>query len=554
MNPDTKLDRAEGMFLGAAAGDALGWPQELRGGLVGGKDARQSRQPAPHYDSWVRRSGSRYEGFYLDQVNAGEYSDDTQLMCAVARSYLSGDSWTDWFGSVELPTWLVYQRGGGRAVLAAARSWAERRHPWVDTGSVRSAAKVRDFRQAGGNGAAMRVAPHVLATEGEHDLIQNVLLDASTTHGHPRALIGALVYALALQESFKASETVEYGQLLRAARRGLIEPYRARDILGSYIGFEYDGFEEEWHRVLLETVSLLDLADDAIRHNSLVDDDLVLERLGILGKDGGAGNRTAVAAIYIASRGAARPSSALLSAAFMSEADTDTVGSMVGGILGAIHGTSWLKDLLAVQDATYIRDLAAAMIRREVRRKPWSAREVIASSKFLREHILNVDVGESGVFPDGRSFVVRDRGLLEPGDVVRSLLELEDGQTLYVDKRTSKVNSKNYLRNQLAHEAAPEVGVRVWLGSADLSATARFYSIVTGREIRVQGSEVHLSSHVVFRESRRPLFVGAQEIDLVSSAPVLSMKQLGFESDPISGPDWLVGEDPDGRTVRVQWQ
>ncbi|WP_443072461.1 ADP-ribosylglycohydrolase family protein [Streptomyces sp. RPT161] len=50
------------------------------------------------------------------------------------------------------------------------------------------------------NGAAMRVAPHVIVHhEGSFgDLATDVVRDATTTHGHPRALLGALVHAYAL--------------------------------------------------------------------------------------------------------------------------------------------------------------------------------------------------------------------------------------------------------------------------------------------------------------------------------------------------------------------
>jgi ADP-ribosylglycohydrolase len=43
------------------------------------------------------------------------------------------------------------------------------------------------YVNTGGNGAAMRVQPHVWASSGETDeLILNVLRDALVTHGHPQ--------------------------------------------------------------------------------------------------------------------------------------------------------------------------------------------------------------------------------------------------------------------------------------------------------------------------------------------------------------------------------
>lgn len=91
---------------------------------------------------------------------AGEYSDDTQLLLAVARACLAGNQWLEHLRVVELPFWPTYQRGGGRAALTACRAWQDSSPPWAST-------KAASYFAAGANGAAMRIAPHVLATATE---------------------------------------------------------------------------------------------------------------------------------------------------------------------------------------------------------------------------------------------------------------------------------------------------------------------------------------------------------------------------------------------------
>src|SRR5688572_12093414 len=82
--------RVEGAFTALAAGDALGWPQEFI-------SRRHNLQPSASFRDWERRSGGRFYP-HTEIIRAGEYSDDTQLMLAVARSRLTaGASWWQHF-------------------------------------------------------------------------------------------------------------------------------------------------------------------------------------------------------------------------------------------------------------------------------------------------------------------------------------------------------------------------------------------------------------------------------------------------------------------------
>src|SRR4051794_35518702 len=108
VTPRVSLDRAEGAFLGAAIGDALGWPHEMRATRSG----KYQRVDALKFERWIKRSGGRFQP-HEEVIEAGHYSDDTQLILAGARSLLRAPAnWWLVFATEELPFWTLYQRGG----------------------------------------------------------------------------------------------------------------------------------------------------------------------------------------------------------------------------------------------------------------------------------------------------------------------------------------------------------------------------------------------------------------------------------------------------------
>ena len=92
------------------------------------------------------------------------------------------------FARIELPVWLSYALGGGRASKAAAKNLGKPRTLWY-------ANTFPGWADAGGNGAAMRIQPHVWASrdlDGD-DYMLGVVADSVCTHGHPRAIVGSLL-------------------------------------------------------------------------------------------------------------------------------------------------------------------------------------------------------------------------------------------------------------------------------------------------------------------------------------------------------------------------
>jgi ADP-ribosylglycohydrolase len=578
---------ARGIFLGAAVGDALGWPQEIRGGLIGGQKQRDRLTPSAEFRSWTRTAG-HYSRKYKDPVGPGEYSDDTQLLLATARSCLAGDLWWQRLTEIELAAWPLYQRGGGGAVLSAAGSWADGRPPWRVDGPARAQA-VRDrYRRAGANGVAMRVAPHVLWADGPDDLIRRVVRDGIATHGHPRALVGALVYAFALGHAASSQGTHGFGDSVDAAAAGLIDVERVLAVLPPDWGSpqDIDVFAVSWRDTNKETSQLLSLVAESLQRGAMSNPESTLELLGCTDpKVNGAGTVCAAAAIYVASRFAARPQGGLLSAAFLRKADTDTLASLTAAILGALHETEWLGTLaITVQDSDYISTLADRSAARVVQPQPQPTRRPSVLRKTLREELL-ARRGTEGEFPDGRHYLVKDTVAVDERDVLRTWLRLDEGQTVIVDlradlavstdPRAARGHDPSVLSSPLDRsKREPEVASsraravssaepdslgtsprptspesRVILTASSLARSAAFYARVTGRDISVRGGTAEITPELLLQQSAsdRRNEVSAI-VHIVVDSVAAARRRLGAVTDTGAHLDV---RDPDGRTVRI---
>ncbi|MFW2513880.1 ADP-ribosylglycohydrolase family protein [Demequina sp. SO4-13] len=455
-------DRVVGLIVASAVGDALGWPQEDRSQIIGGDTARSVR-PRPDFRGWHRTAGSQYAR-YVDPVFPGEYSDDTQLMLAVARA-CAHDDWATWLTRVELPFWPVYQRGGGRAILSASRAWSEGRPPWELSGATdksrsQSRGRVARYFASGANGVAMRIGPHAVATAHDPDethLIRRVITDGIATHGHPRALLGGVIHALALRHALLKNETLDYGELISYLRQDpeWRDPSHFRESLPhawlearQATASDSARLEPEqlWNETCAEVDILLDCAQDGLRRGATANDQQVLSEIGVFDKSrSGAGTVTAVAAAYVAARTAPRPIGGLLRTAYLRGADTDTLCSMTGGLLGATHGTGWLRGLLEqVQDVDYLISLAHTLVHIGDGGEPathYSVAEDLTSAASTRRWQKRLFEGHSvHQSPDGRRVTVERISPLETRTkqfMARAVLRTDDGQTVIVD-RTSR--------------------------------------------------------------------------------------------------------------------
>lgn len=428
-------DRATGTLLAAAAGDALGWPYERRD-----RTRPLGEVPASGgFFAWDRFAGSRQQRV-PEHVDAGDYSDDTQMTIAVARARLAaGPQWLRWLERVEWPFLLDYERGAGASVKAACRSWARDRAPWDGP-----AAAVARYFATGANGAAMRIAPHVLVHHQNlrfDELATDVVRDAATTHGHPRALLGAVAHAYALWVSLRESPPLPYGWLVNTLLddakhwqqpfwRVLPEAWQDR-AAGHFEG----RFDQAWLAAATEAEQLLGAAQRELKEGAVSAPTLFLTRQGLTAKDSrGSGTLCAVAAAYLATRSASSPDLALATAARLDGADTDTLASMTGALLGAALGTEWLGAMgRTVQDRALLVDLAEGLIAAPEKARmqaPTHEQALGARTVFAEQLSRAAGVPRTLRLPDRRNAHVSPA----PEDEAERWLVAvtEDGQTLHL--------------------------------------------------------------------------------------------------------------------------
>lgn len=436
-----KTSKAIGAMLGAACGDALGWPNER---IAKSNVSKQIQGRLHDFRRWTRRSGGRFFP-HEEIIEAGEYSDDTQLILCLSRSLQKGEAWWDHFTQVELPFWSVYERGGGGATKRAVDSWLDGVAPWI---SHRKPQDVKRYFDAGGNGVAMRALPHVLrlAEKGFPEVSANIFLDGVATHGHPRALLGALVYGFALWTAFRKESKLAYGELVEE----LIKNADAWSTMPAPTSIHSEwmnpaekflpGYSNLWDSAKAEVLGYLDVCRAELSKGALSFDDDVLKEIQCFNnRISGAGTVAAIAAVYLASRHAADPINGVVKAAFAVGSDTDTIASMTGGLLGCVNGSDWLSPVKqGIQDATYIEKCALRLSGGQIDEKTNIEPIVRISLKNWIDEVVAI--------PDAREIRLIDRRMANvgrcPDQIGRSgkfkveflKLTTEDGQTIYVNK------------------------------------------------------------------------------------------------------------------------
>ena len=336
---DERAARTRNSMMWAAYGDALGFISELvnRKGL----EARTQGAPLDHLMDWRRRVGGRSGVHVL--LPAGCWSDDTQLRMAVSRS-LSGHGFdVETFARIELPVWLSYALGGGRASKAAAKNLGKPRTLWY-------ANTFPGWANAGGNGAAMRIQPHVWASRDlDGDYMLDVMTDSVCTHGHPRAIVGACFHAATLAHCLKTGAVPDSDECLSiAAEIGqasrLIEndSNLGRTWIGLWEQQTGKPFRDSWRMTVEELHASISEAAEGGEAAERIDGAYagVVDRLGLRATEQqGSGILTTVAAAALAAT-ASKAHEGVVVAANAIGTDTDTIASMAGALLGACDGAS----------------------------------------------------------------------------------------------------------------------------------------------------------------------------------------------------------------------
>ena len=418
--------RALGAMLGAAYGDALGWPNERSRNKAKAPDAGSFHK----LRAWQRDQSTKF-AILRYEIEKGSYSDDTQMILCLSRSLLKSDQWYKHYTTKELPFWQVYQRGGGGATKSAVKAWANGIAPWLSDEKER-------FFNAGGNGVAMRVLPHAIMgykLDFGHTA-HNILLDGIATHGHPQALVGALAYGYALWYALRQGSLANHTLLStpsgNEATQGCsygvandgkgVGPYTSAELFyeANFAKVVLDAIDE-WSACALDydlPESFIKLAQDSsssganYSYRALWDEavatmqkylvtaasscehiaaalakvksatganvaspafyeqveklnDNSLKALNCFDKNiNGAGTVAAAVAIYQASAYLHEPVHGIVRLAFAKGSDTDTNASMAAALLGSVYGEGFIdgETLAEVQDKDCIREYAQALV------------------------------------------------------------------------------------------------------------------------------------------------------------------------------------------------
>ncbi|MXP24385.1 ADP-ribosylglycohydrolase family protein [Gordonia sp. HNM0687] len=291
----TQLDRATGVLLGTAVGDALGVPYEFECRILRADETPQML------------------GGGLGPFAPGEWSDDTSLAMAIALVAATGaDLTTDDALDAIAENFLQWFDDGPpdvgvqtRAVLSATR----RRLSAGESGVSRvmreeAASYAAAHPHSAGNGALMRTAPVVLAHLDDRDrLAEAARLVASLTHADPLAGDSCVLWCEAIRVAVLDGRIDVFAglDLLPADRADQWKRWLDDALTCDPTTFAPNGF----------TVAALQAATAAITHTP-ADDAAHLEN-----------------ALY---------------AAIRIGNDTDTVAAIAGGLLGARWGASSVPD------------------------------------------------------------------------------------------------------------------------------------------------------------------------------------------------------------------
>jgi ADP-ribosylglycohydrolase len=356
-------DRIVAAVLLSAIGDALGWATEF---LDPAKAKRLHIDiPIRDYVRWEKLVGGRWWG-YLDEIAPGEYSDDTQLALAVARSISqSGSFEPERFAYLELPLWLHYERGGGKSIKAAARNMISHRSFWFSNFYRRADL---EYREAGANGVAMRSLPLALVNLGNgQKFLQDSFFNAIVTHGHPRAILGAILFGLAVREALRMENGGFDGETLKdlgAALDSTENVATTNPTLRTWMGrWEGNGrkakgaFLETYAQCVREAHTYLDSIPKFVDKPPAE----YYKRVGALDPaTKGSGLSTVCAAIYLFTKETNNPENALFTAVNLLGSDTDTIANFLGALLGARYGSGAIPRNLAqkLQDSAYLTNTA----------------------------------------------------------------------------------------------------------------------------------------------------------------------------------------------------
>ncbi|SBS62863.1 ADP-ribosylglycohydrolase family protein [Vibrio atlanticus] len=358
--------------LWAAYADALGFITELANSKNTIK-TRVGSEVILDTVSWRRK----LDGIYGTQVQLpqGTYSDDTQLRLSTSRA-INGAGYFDVeaFAKCELPVWLSYALGAGRGTKVATNNLIKKSVNWYSNFYANKSGK---YVNGGGNGAAMRVQPHVWSAPDLSDLetyIIDVIKNSIVTHGHPRAIAGAILHSLSLARVLRQEkvslDTLKDDALICSRASFFI---KQDDMLETFWSHQWEAetgqtLDEAFSAVTDELLADLEVASKWMLVEKL-DYRLLSDMLGLKDEaQRGSGSKTALAAslLLVKSYRLNDPKAILVDIVNELHTDTDTIATM----FGALYGVYLNKPPVGhIQDSGYIIREAERMYELSARRE-----------------------------------------------------------------------------------------------------------------------------------------------------------------------------------------
>ena len=363
-------------------GDSLGWITEFIKDESELEKIWGNKQKITKLKDWSKKVGGPYYG-YIDQIKKGSYSDDTQLMLCILRCIKSaGNSQgieklivdSDIFSKHELVNWINYSRGAGATIKNAARKMKRKKaNNFSNFFTFKSRKKTIDYRDSGANGAAMRVLPMGIYYDNKELLIQDVFINSISTHGHPTAIIGAILYALSInflkEPRFcynpKFNKLSYLSTLGEYFKKNLKKPKISNSSLKDWLN-EWEknnnNFESEYDKSYQICLNQLRLIYKALENDT--DPKKVLNELGCFDQETkGSGISTVVAGIYMfLFYSNDNLFKGVIESVNMLGSDTDSIAAFCGGLTGYLKGDENIfkdkdfNELKKVQDFDYIID------------------------------------------------------------------------------------------------------------------------------------------------------------------------------------------------------
>jgi len=355
------------IFL-SAIGDALGWITEFEK-TAENIETKYKTSVITGFYEWEKYVGGRFNG-YLDKIKAGSYSDDTQLLLSVARSIKPDGSLDNYyFSKIELPAWLLYARGAGRTIKNAARKIERKSAQWNSNFfTYKAGNSTLDYKDSGANGAAMRILPIALGNHKEEEKIKEQIFSNSiVTHGHPRAIAGAILYGIAVNSILKFEKNkFNYEEFLTEIGKNIESKFELSFLhkeeylswLNKWNKNSSTKFEDIYEKTVIEILNYLRETYKFLRDNK--DTKAALKSFGCYSPETkGSGVSTVVAGIYLACKFFNNPEKAIISAVNSIGTDTDSIAAFTGGLIGALYSEIIIpKKWTSIQDADYLEKMA----------------------------------------------------------------------------------------------------------------------------------------------------------------------------------------------------